>query len=648
MSDEAIKEWQKTYSTPHLRLDRAEPVPFSLGKRLGGGGVGEVHVTKIGNVPLALKRIYTKHVTEAALAEVKIMQQLTKDRHHHIAQLIGSYQKRQGGEFELGLLIWPVATCDLSVLLLQVDTLASWIASKLNLCPCAAYDEEDVECAIEILAEFRSENVSVDVFPTSALKKLSLFHVEILDRLARDIGCITYAVKWLHDNHIRHKDLKPSQILLSPQGLWLTDFGWAMDTSDMTQSKTVGGKTTTPKYLAPERALKQPCGRPEDIFGLGCIFLEIGYQLTEPYYFSPFYRAPWFTQDWLFSDNIAEARSQLSHHLKSSSRHMGNLQAIVWAMLAFSPEDRPSIDDVLLSLREDEGLFIGLCCYTRSNAWGHRAVSPSESTMCYQDTHTHHRSQSMAPNLVVPDIVAQFHMPLPTGLRQQLSSELHTQSTSVDDCSLPPWQSPRTRPLAEWELPSRYYDVFNEGRLYASPDPSITAPSNDLGTIVYLDYEACRQSASTLATVPQALTSDSLSEVTATHYRERPDTVSTGSQNSSQPVVSNAISNRPVQCYTRENGAPNFTPDYTIPEGTPRNASNATISGPDLTECTLKGTVLGSRVLKRLLSEGPWSELPERSVRARRSPQSPSILLPSPTLPFIEYPGPFIPPSPPR
>jgi serine/threonine protein kinase len=89
------------------------------------------------------------------------------------------------------------------------------------------------------------------------------------------IGCIASAVAYLHQNQIHHEDLKPSNILISSHGLYITDFGTATGFSNVTHSITESGERGTPKYFSPEAACYDPCGRAPDIFSLGCIVFEI-------------------------------------------------------------------------------------------------------------------------------------------------------------------------------------------------------------------------------------------------------------------------------------------------------------------------------------------------------------------------------------
>ncbi len=61
------------------------------------------------------------------------------------------------------------------------------------------------------------------------------------ERLNRVYGCLANAAKYLHDNDVWHKDLKPRNILLDTlDGLFVTDFGLSRDTTDASTSVTNG------------------------------------------------------------------------------------------------------------------------------------------------------------------------------------------------------------------------------------------------------------------------------------------------------------------------------------------------------------------------------------------------------------------------
>lgn len=77
-----------------------------------------------------------------------------------------------------------------------------------------------------------------------------------------------------HDAHVVHRDIKPGNLLVQPDGLVkLTDFGVSrgQDQTSLTQTGMVMG---TAQYLAPELALGKPATAQSDIYALGIIAYE--------------------------------------------------------------------------------------------------------------------------------------------------------------------------------------------------------------------------------------------------------------------------------------------------------------------------------------------------------------------------------------
>lgn len=96
-------------------------------------------------------------------------------------------------------------------------------------------------------------------------------------------ACQAKAIAYLHDDRmIKDKQIKPSEVMLSSNGLWMTYFGWFLDISELSNSATDNGLTISAKYHASERASrgKRYYGRSEDIFGLDCIYSEMMYQIV--------------------------------------------------------------------------------------------------------------------------------------------------------------------------------------------------------------------------------------------------------------------------------------------------------------------------------------------------------------------------------
>jgi serine/threonine protein kinase len=94
--------------------------------------------------------------------------------------------------------------------------------------------------------------------------------------LARSFGCLASGLAFIHRHTIRHKDIKPQNILVANGGKMVyADFGIAFDASDEDTTTTGIPEAFTNRYCAPEVADWEPRNRKSDIFSLGCVFLEI-------------------------------------------------------------------------------------------------------------------------------------------------------------------------------------------------------------------------------------------------------------------------------------------------------------------------------------------------------------------------------------
>lgn len=97
------------------------------------------------------------------------------------------------------------------------------------------------------------------------------------ERLVRWFRCLTEAVAYIHKSKVRHKDLKPGNILVMGEEVVVTDFGIAKDTEgDLTTASVDTPEFRgAPLYQAPEVVTNERRGRASDIFSLGCVFLEM-------------------------------------------------------------------------------------------------------------------------------------------------------------------------------------------------------------------------------------------------------------------------------------------------------------------------------------------------------------------------------------
>ena len=93
------------------------------------------------------------------------------------------------------------------------------------------------------------------------------------------------AVAYLHESCILHRDIKSNNCLVNPRTgqLKLTDFGHAIDLRKPGASYQPMENTTGRShyvYRAPEVLRGKPYSYPSDLFQIGCIFIELGTELT--------------------------------------------------------------------------------------------------------------------------------------------------------------------------------------------------------------------------------------------------------------------------------------------------------------------------------------------------------------------------------
>ena len=315
----------------HCHFREQDPLPFEIKGLLGSGGFGQVHrvLSTTSFREYALKRVSRRDMfggriatverkracVKQFIAEIEVLKRL---KHRHVVEFMGSYTDAQ----YIGLIMSPVADMDLSAYLARADL--------------AVYKEE----------------------------------------LRTFFGCLTRGLEFLHGQNIRHKDIKPQNILIHSGNVLFTDFGLAFDFTDQDGSTTVSMVNgMTAKYCAPEVANYEPRNTSSDIWSLGVVFLEMvavlkGKTVEQVY---DFLRERGSRQ--------ASVRANIdgTHLLIAELRTVGSptdnaVLGWIQDMVVLQPQVRPTVTSLMASIisASQKGgrheAFCGICCASLDGA----------------------------------------------------------------------------------------------------------------------------------------------------------------------------------------------------------------------------------------------------------------------------------------
>jgi serine/threonine protein kinase len=189
---------------------------------LGRGSQASVDAVTIGTVGYARKSIFVhpknqRSVREAIQNEVKNLKKLI---HPHIVKIFLTYEEKH----MFHIVMHPLAECDLETFL-ERDETHTWREGQLGW---------------------------------------------------KWIGCLASTLAFIHSKGVRHKDIKPRNILVSGERILFSDFGSShafQDDGDSTTEGPAFGHTV--RYCAPEVVVEAMRNRSADVFSLGCVFTEL-------------------------------------------------------------------------------------------------------------------------------------------------------------------------------------------------------------------------------------------------------------------------------------------------------------------------------------------------------------------------------------
>ncbi|KAL9027902.1 MAG: hypothetical protein Q9196_003648 [Gyalolechia fulgens] len=341
----------------HLEIEEEEPLPLKLIMSYGGGSYGQVDMVQdsLTGALYARKQQRTSAEGQENAAYRKHLKKETDRlrnlRHNHVVQLVKTYQRGR----VYAMILKPAATTDLERLIKR-------------------YYNNPFDTRWGLKAR-------------EWLRPILLYA----------FGCLSKGLAYIHSHGIRHKDIKPANILYmqkvenhGPRLLW-ADFGLAYDFSATGNSKTRTTRVYSQRYAAPEivasrtRSVSRRTatvqldldrivergeemvvdaeiesefveteenghGRMTDIFSLGCVFLELLACLLNE-------RLPIDRDDAkepkqqevkMFSPHLPELTNWARRHIESDSdRSLNPLLELAIRMISLQPKDRLTVVDVV-------------------------------------------------------------------------------------------------------------------------------------------------------------------------------------------------------------------------------------------------------------------------------------------------------------
>ncbi|NMO52811.1 serine/threonine protein kinase [Actinoplanes sp. TBRC 11911] len=154
-----------------------------------------------------------------------------------------------------------------------------------------------------------------------------------LDEAARVGAAVAGALAAAHAGGVVHRDIKPGNVMLTPNGVKILDFGISAPAGEEDFDDT-GATFGTPAYVAPERLDGMPAVPATDVYGLGVLLFEM---VTGA--------PPYPVDTW---EELAEARASGPGTLPASLP--ADFRTLVGRCLNDDPSARPSADEVRFAL----------------------------------------------------------------------------------------------------------------------------------------------------------------------------------------------------------------------------------------------------------------------------------------------------------
>lgn len=183
----------------------------------------------------------------------------------------------------------------------------------------------------------------------------------IAPRLAIHIAYqVANALAHAHDAGVAHRDLKPGNVMLAHERrgerVKVLDFGLARVRDDASRKReaSAGDVQGAPGYMAPEQCIGDlETGAPADVYALGCMMFEM-FEGRLPF-------------DYDSPGKLMQAHIDEPPPLPNNSAIGAEVRELVQQMLAKSPEQRPTADDVMTVLQPHIEIDVSMETLLRSD-----------------------------------------------------------------------------------------------------------------------------------------------------------------------------------------------------------------------------------------------------------------------------------------
>lgn len=136
---------------------------------------------------------------------------------------------------------------------------------------------------VELVASFTDESSFGIIMDPAADTSLRGWFEAVATPITQDqyhtlqasFGCLMSALAYLHAENVRHKDIKPGNILLKGSTIYLYDFGISYDWTGTNPTTNNRLSRRTEGYCAPEVMDQENRSFPSDLWSLGRVFCDI-------------------------------------------------------------------------------------------------------------------------------------------------------------------------------------------------------------------------------------------------------------------------------------------------------------------------------------------------------------------------------------